>query len=160
MHSVGSIGAIIEMGLGMEPELTGRHNIKLLLLYNNMLHIYNKEIEQQIIDFSELGSKIDLPVKTYSSGMVARLAFSSIIFQNPDILLLDEVFSVGDSKFVEKSLNFMKNKIDSTPITIMVSHTEAEVKENCTRAILLKSGKIIFDGKVDEAYSIYRGGNY
>lgn len=156
----GSVSAIIEMGLGMEPELSGRHNIKLLMLYNNMLHLYNKEVEQQIIDFSELGNKIDLPVKTYSSGMISRLAFSSTIFQKPDILLLDEVFSVGDRMFVEKSLQYMKNKIQSTPITIMVSHNEEEIKNNCNRAVLLKSGQIIFDGNVDEAFSIYKGANY
>lgn len=156
----GSVSAIIEMGLGMEPELTGRHNIKLLMLYNNMFHIYNREVEQQIIDFSELGDKIDLPVKTYSSGMISRLAFSATIFQNPDILLLDEVFSVGDRKFVDKSLQYMKNKIKSTPITIMVSHSEQEIKDNCNRAILLKLGQIVFDGNVDEAFEIYKGGNY
>lgn len=156
----GSVGAIIEMGLGMEPELTGRHNIKLLMLYNNVFHLYNKDVEQQIIDFSELGSKIDLPVKTYSSGMISRLAFSATIFQNPQVFLLDEVFSVGDRMFVEKSLQYMKNKIQSTPITIMVSHNEEEIKENCNRAVLLKSGSIIFDGSVDEAFAIYKGENY
>lgn len=156
----GSVSAIIEMGLGMEPELTGRHNIKLLMLYNNVLHIYSKEVERQIIDFSELGDKIDLPIKTYSSGMLARLAFSATIFQKPEILLLDEVFSVGDHRFVEKSLQYMKNKIQSTPITIMVSHNESEIKDNCNRAVLLKSGKIVFDGNVDEAYAIYNRGDY
>lgn len=160
VHVSGNISAIIEMGLGLEPELTGRQNIKLLLLYNNMLHLYNKELEQHIIDFSELGSKIDLPLKNYSSGMLSRLAFSATIFQEPDILLLDEVFAAGDSKFVEKSVNFMKNKINSTPITIMVSHSEQIIKENCNRCLLLKNGEIVLDGSPEETFTLYNNGNY
>ncbi|NRB10083.1 MAG: ABC transporter ATP-binding protein [Rickettsiaceae bacterium] len=156
----GKVTAIIEMGLGLEPELTGRQNIKILMLYNNMLDAYNKELEQSIIDFSELQEKIDLPVKTYSSGMLSRLSFSVSLFQQSEILLLDEVFAAGDHNFVAKSLNFLKNKINSVPITILVSHQENIIKENCNRCVLMKNGRIIADGKTDEILAIYETGNY
>jgi lipopolysaccharide transport system ATP-binding protein len=156
----GKITSIIEMGLGVEPEFTGRQNIKILMLYNNMLDKYNKEFEQKVIDFSELGAKIDQPLKNYSSGMLSRLAFSTCIFQNPDILLLDEVFAAGDGKFITKSLEFMKNKINSVPITILVSHQENIVREHCNRCILIKDGKIVKDGTPNELIPLYNSGNY
>lgn len=160
MDIVGSISAIIEMGLGIEPEFSGRQNIKILMLYNNMYQFYSKELEQHIIDFSELGDKIDLPVKTYSSGMLSRLAFSTSVFQDADILLLDEVFAAGDHKFVEKSLNFMKERINKVPITILVSHQDAIIREHCNRCILMKAGQIIMDGSTAEVLDLYNSGNY
>lgn len=125
-----------------------------------MLDHYNKELEQQVIDFSELGEKIDLPVKTYSSGMLSRLSFSTSIFHNTDILLLDEVFAAGDGKFIAKSLEFMKNKINAVPITILVSHQEDIIRKYCNRCVLIKDGRIIKDGIPDEILSIYNSGNY
>lgn len=156
----GSLISIIEMGLGVEAECTGRQNIKILMLYNNMLDSYSKELEQQIIDFSELGEKIDLPVKTYSSGMLSRLSFSTSIFQNADILLLDEVFAAGDGKFISKSLEFMKNKINTVPITILVSHQEDIIRKHCNRCILIKDGRVVQDGPTDEILAIYNSGIY
>ncbi|MEM6338681.1 MAG: ATP-binding cassette domain-containing protein [Pseudomonadota bacterium] len=156
----GKITSIIEMGLGVEPEFTGRQNIKILMLYNNMLDKYSKEFEEKVIDFSELGEKIDQPLKNYSSGMLSRLAFSTCIFQNPDILLLDEVFAAGDGKFISKSLEFMKNKINTVPITILVSHQEEIVREHCNRCILVKDGRIIKDGSPDKILPLYNSGNY
>lgn len=151
----GNIAAIIDMGVGFEQEQTGRNNIKMLMLYNNMLDKYSKELEQEIIDFSELGNKIDLPIKNYSSGMLSRLAFSVSIFQKPQILLLDEVFAAGDSYFVEKSLDLMRNKFKSTPISIIVSHQEEIIKDLCNRCILLRDGNIVGDGDPLEIFEIY-----
>ncbi|HJD64011.1 MAG TPA: ATP-binding cassette domain-containing protein [Rickettsia endosymbiont of Sericostoma sp.] len=156
----GDFAAIIETGIGFELEQTGRENIKMLMLYNNMLSRYSKELEQEIIIFSELGSKIDLPVKNYSSGMLSRLAFSVSVFQDADILLLDEIFATGDSYFVEKSTNFMKNKLQNIPILILVSHQENIIRDNCNRCILLKEGSIIADGNPSEILEIYNSGNY
>jgi len=153
----GDIAAIIDMSVGFELEQTGRENIKMLMLYNNMLYRYSKELEQEIIDFSELGSKIDLSIKNYSSGMLSRLAFSVSIFQSPQILLLDEVFAAGDSYFIEKSLSLMKNKFKNTPISIIVSHQEGIIKDNCTRCVLLRDGNIIGDGDPLEIFRIYNG---
>ncbi|WP_341788600.1 MULTISPECIES: ABC transporter ATP-binding protein [unclassified Rickettsia] len=151
----GDIAPIIDMSAGFEQEQTGRDNIKMLMLYNNMLDKYNKEVEQEIIEFSELGSKIDLPIKNYSSGMLSRIAFSISIFQHPQILLLDEIFAAGDSYFIKKSLNLMKNKFKNTPISIIVSHQEELVKDNCNRCILLRDGSIVADGKPSEIFKIY-----
>ncbi len=156
----GNFAAIIEMGVGFELEQTGRENIKMLMLYNNMLSKYSKELEQEIIDFSELGNKIDLPVKNYSSGMLARLFFSVSAFQDSDILLLDEIFAAGDSYFVEKSTNFMKNKLKNISILILVSHQENIIKDNCNRCVLLKDGSIIADGNPNEILKIYNNGHY
>lgn len=151
----GKIAAIIDMGVGFEPEMTGRQNIKILMLYNGLLEKYTKLAEEEIIDFSELRHKIDLPLKTYSSGMISRLAFSISIFQEPDILLLDEIFASGDKYFVEKSLTLMKNKFNNVPISILVSHQESLIKENCNRCILLKDGQIIADNTTDTVFKIY-----
>ncbi len=156
----GSMASIIEMGLGLEFELTGRENVKILMMYNNILHKYSKEFEQQVIEFSELGEKINLPVKTYSSGMISRLAFASCVFQHPDILLLDEVFAAGDGAFISKSLELMKEKINNVPITIMVSHQEDIIREHCNRCLLIKDGYIVKDGAPDEIMPIYNSGNY
>jgi lipopolysaccharide transport system ATP-binding protein len=88
----------------MEEELSGRQNIELMMVYHNALSLYNSKLEKNIIDFSELKEKIDWPVKTHSSGMRVRLAFSISLFKKSDILLLDEVFSVGDGYFANKSI--------------------------------------------------------
>ena len=151
----GSIAAIIEMGIGFEYELSGRDNIKLSFVYNNMLGKYTKELEQEIIEFAELESKIDLPVKTYSSGMISRLAFSISTIQSPDILLLDEVFAAGDTHFLQKAVKRMENKFFSTAISILVSHQHDLIERVCNRCILLKNGEIIEDGTPKKVLKIY-----
>lgn len=142
----GKIAAIIEMGIGFEPEMTGRQNIKLALVYNGIIEKYTPLLEEEIIAFAELGEKIDWPLKTYSSGMLSRLAFSISIMQDPDILLLDEVFAAGDKHFLNKALVRMKNKFFSSPISILVSHQHDLIREICNRCVYLENGKIIDDG--------------
>jgi len=151
----GRIAAIIEMGIGFEPDMTGRENIELVLAYNGIIDQYTKELEEDIIDFSELGDKIDWPLKTYSSGMLARLSFSISIMQDPEILLLDEVFAAGDQHFLNKALVRMKNKFSSSPISILVSHQHELIREICNRCVLLENGRIIDDGKPDMILSKY-----
>jgi lipopolysaccharide transport system ATP-binding protein len=160
IDTLGKIAAAIEMGAGFEYEMTGRQNIKSLMLYNNTLENYSKSLEKEVIEFSELGDKIDVPIKYYSSGMLSRLAFSAMIFQEPDILLLDEVFAAGDQHFVQKSLEHMRNKFKTVPISILVSHQESIIKENCHRCLLLKNGSIVADGKTEEVFEVYNSGNY
>lgn len=151
----GNLVPLIEMGIGFDEELSGRQNIKLALCYSGRINQYSKELEQEIIEFSELSEKIDNPLKNFSSGMVARLAFSCSIFNDPDILLLDEVFATGDASFVQKSYNFMLKKFKNTAITIMVNHSSKEIEKICNRCILMKDGCIIEDGKTDEVLSKY-----
>lgn len=151
----GAVVPLIEMGAGFEHEMSGRYNIKLSYAYRGKLREYSKEIEQTIIEFSELGEKIDLPLKTYSSGMVARLAFSSAIFQNPDILLMDEIFATGDAGFIEKSQQILRKKVDNVAISIMVNHAPDEFIGLCNRFILMDKGRIINEGSRKEILHQY-----
>lgn len=151
----GSIAAIIEMGIGFDYELSGRDNIKLSMVYNDMLSKYSKKLEKEIIEFAELEDKIDLPVKSYSSGMISRLAFSISTIQDPDILLLDEVFAAGDTHFLKKALKRMENKFFNTSISILVSHQHDLIERVCNRCILLDKGNIIEDGEPKKILKIY-----
>ncbi len=152
----GAVVPLIEMGAGFEGEVTGRGNVRLTYAYRGKLHEYSREVEQRIIDFSELGDKIDTPFKNYSSGMMARLAFSSAIFQNPDILLLDEIFAAGDAGFVEKSRRMLLEKVDGASITLMVSHGHHEIMDMCNRFILMHGGLIINEGSARDIMNQYR----
>lgn len=152
----GVVAPLIEMGAGFDPEATGRRNIKLSYAYRGKLREYSREMEEKIIEFSEIGDKIDLPFKTYSSGMAARLAFASAVFQDPDILLLDEIFATGDAGFVEKSRALLKEKVHKVSIAIMVNHSAKEIMDLCNRAVLIHQGRILADGKMQEVYDQYR----
>jgi lipopolysaccharide transport system ATP-binding protein len=152
----GTIAPLIEMGAGFDPEQTGIKNIKLSFAYRGKLKDYSPELEQKIIEFSELDDKIYLPLKTYSSGMVSRLAFSSAVFQDPDIMLLDEVLAAGDAGFVKKSRNFLRKKLDTASIAIIVSHATDDIQEICNRFILMDQGAIIMEGSAKEVESKYK----
>lgn len=151
----GTLVPLIEMGTGFENEISGRGNIRLTYGYRGKLQNYSLEVEQQIIDFAELGDKIDLPLKSYSSGMRSRLAFSSAIFQDPDILLLDEIFATGDAGFVHKSKEAIMNKIDRAAITIMASHNPAEMLNLCNRFLLVHEGRILNEGSGKDIFAQY-----
>ncbi len=151
----GSVVPLIEMGAGFEPEMSGRYNIKLSYAYRGKLRNYSKAMEEKVIEFSELGDKIDLPLKTYSSGMTARLAFASSIFQDPDILLLDEIFATGDAGFIEKSQAILTKKVDNVSIAIMVNHAPNEFTDLCNRFILMQNGRIINEGSRKEILHQY-----
>jgi lipopolysaccharide transport system ATP-binding protein len=152
----GAVFPIIETGVGFDFEMTGRQNIKNALVYNYSLEYYSQKIEDEIISFSELGNKIDLPMKIYSSGMISRLAFSVSIIQDSDILVIDEVFATGDSYFTEKSQSKMSEKISNSKICIMVSHDISMMEKFCNRGILVNSGEIEFDGSVEECVAKYK----
>lgn len=154
----GTIVPLIEMGAGFEQEITGRANIKLSFAYRGRLHEYSKELEEKIIAFSELGEKIDLPLKTYSSGMISRLSFSSAIFQDPEILMLDEVLAAGDAGFSEKSTQMLHSKIDNAHITLIVSHSLELLTAICNRFVLVDQGRIVNDGKADDVIRHYKTG--
>ena len=152
----GSIFPLIEMGAGFEPELTGRENIKMSFAIRGRLSEFNADVEAKIIEFSELGEKIDLPLKSYSSGMHARLAFSSAAHSKADILLFDEVLATGDGAFQQKSTNLIQTKIDSSAITIIVSHSLDEIKSMCNRFVLMSKGRIVSDSASGEVLNQYR----
>lgn len=142
----GRVAPLIEMSVGFEGELTGRANIRLGLLYSGRLRDYSPQLEEQVIAFSELGEHIDRPLKGYSSGMQARLSFAISAFQEPDILLLDEVFAAGDAAFLEKSRKVMAEKFNTVPIVVLVSHSASIISQFCNRCIWLKDGVVVADG--------------
>lgn len=151
----GNVVPLIEMGAGFDGQLSGRRNIKLSYAYRGRLREYTKEVEEQIIAFAELGEKIELPLKNYSSGMNARLAFASAVFQHPDILLLDEIFTAGDASFLEKSRDYMKKKWEEAAISVIVSHSMQDIEDLCTRCLIMHKGRLVADGATKDILREY-----
>ena len=151
----GKIVPLLELGAGFDRQYTGAENI---YLYGAMLG-YSKEFLEarydEIVEFSELGSFIDVPVKNYSSGMRARLGFSVATIVEPDILILDEVLSVGDAKFRKKCENRIQSMFDKGVTVIFVSHSTSQVLRMCNKGILLEQGRLIAQGDVEDVVSVY-----
>ena len=154
----GKLSALIEVGAGFHPDLTGKENIFLNGLILGMSRAEIKQKFDEIVQFSGLDSFIDTPVKRYSSGMYARLGFSVAAHVNPDILLVDEVLSVGDWGFQRKCAEKMENLISSGATIIFISHNLRAVTNLCKRCILLDHGKIIKEGLSGEVVKNYLSG--
>lgn len=152
----GSIAPMIELGAGFDIELTARENIYL----NGAVLGYSKkfidEKFDEIVEFSELGEFIEVPVKNYSSGMKSRLGFSIATVVSPKILILDEVLSVGDARFRRKSEKKIKSMFDSGVTVLFVSHSLEQVKRLCNKAMILDHGKLTAYGDIDEVAPIYQ----
>ena len=152
----GKMAPLIELGAGFDPELTGRENI---FLNGSLLGFSKKELKErigEIIEFSELNEFIDVPLKNYSSGMYARLGFSIATIYDPEILIIDEVLSVGDFHFQEKSLNKIMEMIGKGTTVLFVSHDIEQVKKLCKKVIWLEKGRVKVIGeskKICEEYS-------
>lgn len=151
----GKVAPLIELGAGFESEYTGAENIYL----NGALLGYSREfIEEkynEIVTFSELGEFIDVPVKNYSSGMRARLGFSIATTVSPEILILDEVLSVGDAKFRKKSEKKIMDMFDEGVTVLFVSHSLEQVRRLCNKAMILDHGKLIAYGDIEEVADYY-----
>lgn len=150
----GRIGAFIELGAGLHPELTGRENI---YLYGAILGMKKKEIEKKfndIVNFAEIKKFIDLPIKKFSSGMYSRLGFSVCVFCEPDILLVDEVLAVGDVYFQRKCLNVMKSFAKAKTI-LFVSHDLSAIRKICSRVIYMERGRIVKSGSPASVINFY-----
>ena len=151
----GKVGAIIELGAGLDPVLTGRENIYLkAALFGYSKNEVNSMLDQ-IIDFAGVGDFIDTPVQFYSSGMSSRLAFAVTTHLKPDILLVDEVLAVGDMDFQRKCINHMLNYISSGGSIILVSHNPNHIQAVCQRGILLENGVNSFEGTSIETLDRY-----
>lgn len=152
----GRISSMLEVGTGFHPELTGRENI---YMNGAILGMSKKEVDSkidEIIEFSECGQFIDTPVKRYSSGMYVKLAFAVAAHLDAEILIMDEVLAVGDIKFQKKCLGKMGDASQYDGKTVLyVSHNMNTIRQLCTRCIVLNHGKIIFDGDVEKAISMY-----
>lgn len=139
----GSVTSLIDVTLGMDHEATGYDNI---LLRGLILGLSRKQIQAltpEIQDFSELGEYLSMPVRTYSSGMVLRLAFSIVTCVHPDILLMDEWLSVGDADFVKKAEQRLKQLVDKASIMVMASHNPRVISELCNVLVTLERGKLV-----------------
>src|SRR5215208_2773574 len=152
----GRLSALIEVGSGFHPELTGRENI---YLNGSILGMLRREITKKldsIVDFAELRQFIDTPVKRYSSGMYVRLGFSIAAHLDPDILLLDEVLAVGDASFQRKCIQRITELKENGTTIVFISHDLRSVQKLCDRVILLKKGRIEADGGPEETIALYQ----
>jgi ABC-type polysaccharide/polyol phosphate transport system ATPase subunit len=157
LRTRGKIAFLATFGIGFSKDLTGRENIRLSAGFLGMLDSEIEEKMDEIIEFAELIDFIDSPLRTYSSGMRSRLGFSIACSIEPSILLLDEVFTVGDHKFRKKSQQKIKDLISSDCTVLMVSHSLDIVREMCDRVIVLEKGEIIHDGDHELAFNLYKG---
>jgi len=155
----GRVASMLEVGTGFHGELTGRENI---YMNGAILGMTRKEIDRKIdsiIDFSECAEFIDTPVKRYSSGMYVKLAFSVASHLDAEIMLMDEVLAVGDMKFQKKCLGKMGEEAKGGRTVLYVSHNMSTIRNLCTRCIVLQKGKMIFEGDVEKAISVYMDSN-
>lgn len=152
----GNIVPMLELGAGFDLELTGKENIYL----NGAILGYSKEYLEskydEIVDFAEIGRFIEMPLRNYSSGMKTRLAFSIASIVKPEILIVDEILSVGDAAFQEKSLNRMKELMSGGATVLFVSHEIEKIEEMCTKAVWLDHGKIVMIGDAVEVCRAYK----
>ncbi len=153
----GRVGTLLEAGTGFHPELSGRDNI---FLSGAILGLRPREIRarfEEIVEFAEVEKFIDTPVKRYSSGMQVRLAFAVALYLDPEILIVDEVLSVGDLGFQRKSVSRMREATDKEGRTVLfVSHSLDAVRKSCQRVIVLEQGRITFSGSTDDGLDFYR----
>ena len=152
----GRVSALLELTAGFDPEFTGRENI---YLKGQILGLVNEEIkklEKTIVDFAELEEYIDQPVRTYSSGMKARLGFSINVNIEPEILIVDEALSVGDEEFRRKCIKKINELIEKDNVTLLyVTHATKTAKDFCKRGMVMETGNLIYDGDIEEAMRIY-----
>jgi ABC-2 type transport system ATP-binding protein len=157
VETTGRITAVIELGAGFHPELTGAENIA---LYAAVLGLTRKELAErydEIVEFAAIPDLPDTPLKYYSSGMEARLAFSVAVCLQPDILLLDEVLAVGDQAFRERCLERLRQYHARGGTLVLVSHELDQLRALCTRGVWLEEGRIVMDGEIDAVLARYRG---
>jgi ABC-type polysaccharide/polyol phosphate transport system ATPase subunit len=151
----GVVVALLEFAAGFSRDFSGRENI---YLQGALYGLDKRGVEQcidQIIDFSELGEFIDVPVRTYSSGMFVRLGFSIVAHLAADVLLIDEVLAVGDEAFQRKCLRRISERIAEGATVVLVSHDADAIERVCERVVVMDAGRIVFDGPTDEAMPFY-----
>ena len=151
----GRIAALLELGSGFNPEFSGKENV---YLNGQVLGLSLREIDEQyesILQFADIGSFIDHPIKIYSSGMVVRLAFATAIHMKPDILVIDEALAVGDTAFQQKCLSRIRDMQLSGISILLVTHSSNALIDYCDRGIFLKNGKVILDGPCREVVKAY-----
>lgn len=154
----GNVVPMLELGSGFDFDLTGRENIFLNGAILGFSEKFLQEKYDEIVAFSELGEFIEIPIRNYSSGMLARLAFSVATVVNPEILIVDEILSVGDASFQEKSRSRMTELMGGGTTVLFVSHSLAQIREMCSRVLWLEHGKVKMLGNAKEVCDAYRVG--
>ncbi len=155
----GHISPMLDLISGIEIEFTGYENI---LMRGAILGLNSKQIREkteQIVEFTGLGDYLSMPVRTYSSGMMVRLAFAISTSINPEILLIDEVFGAGDAEFMEKAQAKMVSLLNQSSIVVIATHSDDLITEFCNKALLMEKGSIKYFGSVDQALKLYHGMN-
>ena len=156
----GNIVPMLELGSGFDMELSGRENIYLKGAILGYSEEFLNEKYDEIVAFSELGNFIEAPLRTYSSGMLARLAFSVACIVEPEILIVDEILSVGDADFQEKSRARMMELMTGGTTVFFVSHSLKQIREMCNKVVWLEHGKIQAIGKTEEICNMYEGAKH
>ena len=152
----GKVAALLELTAGFSLEMTGRENIYLKGYILGLEDDYIKEIEENIIEFAQLGDYIDQPVRTYSSGMKMRLGFAINVNIEPDVLVVDEALAVGDASFKRKCKDKIKEIMGNGTTVLYVSHSADSVREICPRSIYLRKGTVIYDGTTEDTLKVYQ----
>lgn len=152
----GRVSALLELTSGFDPELTGRENIYLKGQLCGLKDEEIRNLEEEIVEFAEIDEYIDQPVRTYSSGMKARLGFAINVNIKPEILIVDEALSVGDKAFRDKCLKKVRHIIEKDNVTLLfVTHAIGTAKQFCDRGIVMKKGKLIYDDDIDKAIEVF-----
>ncbi len=154
----GKVVPFLELGVGFNPELSGKENVFLNGIILGMSRKLLEKKYDEIVAFAELEKFMDMPLKNYSSGMQVRLAFSIAIMADADIYILDEVLAVGDVEFQKKCFDVFRNYKEQRKTVILVTHASGSVKDFCTRAVFLKDGVFQVQGDVDEVIEAYNRG--
>jgi lipopolysaccharide transport system ATP-binding protein len=153
----GNISSLIDISLGMDMEATGYENIRMRGIMMGMKLKQIKTIEEEIAEFTELGKFLELPIRTYSTGMNMRLAFAVATLLRPEILLMDEWLSVGDEAFRKKAEKRIEDMLETTKLLVIATHSKDLVLRRCTRVIWLEHGHVKMDGPPDEVVPHYFG---
>ena len=152
----GRISALLELGAGFHPDLTGAENVRVNAALLGLSRREMRDRFHAVVEFAEIGDFIDEPLRTYSSGMVMRLAFSVAVTVDSDILIIDEVLGVGDVKFQAKCFERIMQFRNAGKTILCVSHSSAALKDMCTRAVWLDHGRLMDDGPLDHVLTEYR----
>jgi lipopolysaccharide transport system ATP-binding protein len=152
----GTVRSLFDLSLGFEPDATGRENILYRGLLLGLTPLFMRQIENEIVEFADLGEFIDYPIKTYSAGMQVRLAFAISTSVGGDLLLLDEVMGAGDARFMVKAKQRIMSLIDQSEILLYATHDFSSLKSICERGLVFHHGELLFDGPVDRSITEYK----
>jgi ABC-type polysaccharide/polyol phosphate transport system ATPase subunit len=152
---IGDVSALTDIKMGMDPEASGHENIIMRAILLGMSYQQARALAPEVEQFSELGEYLDLPVRTYSTGMMLRLAFAVTTSIQPEILIMDELIAVGDASFIEKATQRIRTLIAKANIFVLASHDEHTLRQFCNRAIWLNRGELAADGPLDGVLAAY-----